>query len=71
MTVSLLKSLALDLNAPVDDRNVSTLKRPVLVGDLLVQPGAAFAAAQNGYPKDQGPNFVTHHYAGSWKHDDE
>jgi mannan polymerase II complex HOC1 subunit len=71
MTLSLVKSLTAELGELIDDRNISSIKRPVLVGDVLVLPTAAFAASQGGYPKDQGAYLVTHHYAGSWKHDDE
>lgn len=67
MTIGLLKSLGLRLKKAVDDRNFSHIKEPRLIGDVLILPGNAFAAAQNGYPDDQGEKFVSHHYSGSWK----
>jgi hypothetical protein len=54
----------------VDDRDFSGIKHPKLVGDVLIMPGVSFAAAQNGYPKDQGDALVSHHYEGSWKQAD-
>ncbi|KHN93889.1 Glycosyltransferase, DXD sugar-binding motif protein [Metarhizium album ARSEF 1941] len=67
MTLAVLQSLSRMLGRTVDDRDVAGLRRPRLVGDVLVMPGAAFAAQQNHYPTDQGEPLVTHHYAGSWK----
>lgn len=67
LTWSVIRSLEMTLGQPVDDRNVSGLHAPKLVGDVLVMPGVAFAAFQNGEPGDQGPALVSHHYAGSWK----
>jgi hypothetical protein len=32
-------------------------------------PGNSFGALQSGFPKNQGPALVTHHYAGSWKNE--
>jgi hypothetical protein len=57
------------LDTTIDDRNISGLKVPKLIGDVLVMPGNAFAASQSGFPEDQGPRLVTHHYAGTWKND--
>ncbi|KAJ5568989.1 hypothetical protein N7450_011475 [Penicillium hetheringtonii] len=70
MTFSVLDSLAQVLGRPVDDRDFSGIKRPKLVGDVLILPGVSFAATQNGNPTDQGDPLVTHHYAGSWKQAD-
>lgn len=70
MTIALLESLGQLLGRVVDDRDFSGIKHPKLVGDLLIMPGVSFAAAQNGYPKDQGDALVTHHYEGSWKQAD-
>jgi hypothetical protein len=67
MTIAILESLGQLLGRTVDDRDFSGIKRPKLVGDVLIMPGVSFAAAQNGYPKDQGDALVTHHYEGSWK----
>lgn len=69
MTRSIVKSMEMTLDDTVDDRNISGLLTPKLVGDVLILPGNSFAASQNGYPEDQGPPFVAHHYAGSWKND--
>lgn len=67
MTIGIVESLSETLNQVVDDRMISNAKEPRLVGDVLVMPNNAFAALQAGYPTDQGPVLVTHHYAGSWK----
>ena len=69
MTRSIVRSLGMMLERTVDDRDISDLKEPRLVGDVLVLPGNAFAASQSGYPEDQGPKLVTHHYAGTWKNE--
>ncbi len=69
MTRSIVKSLEMTLDTTIDDRNISGLKVPKLIGDVLIMPGNAFAASQSGYPEDQGPRLVTHHYAGTWKND--
>jgi mannosyltransferase OCH1-like enzyme len=71
MTVAILKSLGQLLDRPVDDRDFSGIKQPKLVGDVLIMPGNAFAALQNGNPTDQGDVLVTHHYEGSWKKEDQ
>ncbi|PNY28740.1 Glycosyltransferase, DXD sugar-binding motif protein [Tolypocladium capitatum] len=67
MTLSIVQSLGEMLGRTVDDRDIAGIKKPQLVGDVLVLPGAAFAALQNGFPKDQVQPLVSHHYAGSWK----
>ncbi|KAK2630004.1 hypothetical protein QTJ16_000824 [Diplocarpon rosae] len=69
MTRSVIKSLQLQLKEKIGDRNTSGLTEPKLLGDVLILPGNAFASQQNGYPVNQGPALVTHHYAGSWKND--
>jgi len=69
MTRSIVKSMELVLEDTVDDRNISGLHEPKLIGDVLILPGNAFAARQSGYPSDQGPTYVEHHYAGTWKND--
>jgi alpha 1,6-mannosyltransferase len=69
MTWSIVKSLGNILGETIDDRNISQLHEPKLVGDVLIMPGNSFAASQSGYPEDQGPQLVTHHYAGTWKND--
>ncbi|TAQ88940.1 hypothetical protein B7494_g2719 [Chlorociboria aeruginascens] len=63
MSRGILRSLSTMLEETIDDRNISNVKEPRLVGDVLILPNAAFAAAQGGYPTDRGPTFVTHHYA--------
>jgi mannosyltransferase OCH1-like enzyme len=70
MTISILDGLTKLLGREVDDRDFSGIKHPKLVGDVLIMPGVSFAAAQNGYPKDQGDALVSHHYEGSWKQAD-
>jgi mannosyltransferase OCH1-like enzyme len=70
MTIALLDGLSQLLGRTVDDRDFSGIKHPKLVGDLLIMPGVSFAAAQNGYPKDQGDALIMHHYEGSWKQAD-
>ncbi|KAJ5143629.1 CAZyme family GT32 [Penicillium bovifimosum] len=67
MTVAILDSLGQLLGRTVDDRDFSGIKRPKLVGDVLIMPGVSFAALQNGNPTDQGDALVSHHYEGSWK----
>lgn len=67
MTLGIAKSLSQMLGRTIGDRDIAGIRRPHLVGDVLVLPGAAFAALQNGYPTDQGKPLVSHHYAGSWK----
>ncbi|KAK2603657.1 hypothetical protein QQS21_004130 [Conoideocrella luteorostrata] len=67
MTLGIAKSLSQMLGRTIDDRTIAGIKKPHLVGDVIVMPGAAFAAFQNGYPTDQGEALVSHHYAGSWK----
>lgn len=69
MTRSILKSLGLLLNETIDDRNISLVLTPKLIGDVLVLPGYSFAAGSNRYEGGQevGPPLVAHHYAGTWK----
>jgi mannosyltransferase OCH1-like enzyme len=67
MTLGIVQSLGEMLGRTVDDRHIAGIKKPHLVGDVLIMPSAAFAAFQNHYPKDQGEPLVSHHYAGSWK----
>ncbi|KAI9647261.1 hypothetical protein NHQ30_003644 [Ciborinia camelliae] len=69
MTNAIMKSLQETLGETLDDRNISStkLKQPVLLGDVLILPGGAMAALQNGNPTDEGEALVSHHYSGSWK----
>lgn len=71
MTIAILESLGQLTDTTVDDRNFSGIKHPKLIGDVLIMPGASFAATQNHNPTDQGPTLVTHHYEGSWKQADQ
>ncbi|KAK2749685.1 hypothetical protein FQN57_005907 [Myotisia sp. PD_48] len=67
LTRGVAASLGKMLGYPVLDRHVAKIKKPTMLGDVLLMPGNAFAARQNGFPKDQGDALVTHHYDGSWK----
>ncbi|KAF9887942.1 hypothetical protein FE257_009464 [Aspergillus nanangensis] len=67
MTVAILKGLGQLLGTVVDDRDFAGIKKPKLIGDVLIMPGNSFAARQNGFPVDQSEVLVTHHYEGSWK----
>ncbi|ODH52357.1 hypothetical protein GX48_01420 [Paracoccidioides brasiliensis] len=67
MTLGILESLSCMLGRRVDERDFSRGKKPRVLGDVVIMPGNAFAAKQNGYPTGQGPVLVTHHYEGSWK----
>ena len=67
MTIGIVESLSHMFDRTIDDRDIARITEPRVVGDVVVLPGIAFAARQNGYPTDQGDMLVTHHYAGSWK----
>lgn len=69
MTLAIFSSLEEMLGEKLDDRNISStkLKEPILLGDVLILPGAAMAAQQNAMPEDEGEYLVSHHYSGSWK----
>lgn len=72
LTRSILKSVELTLGRPVPRRSVENIREPVLVDNVLILPGHAFADATNDFSQDggrPGPVLVTHHYAGSWKND--
>lgn len=70
MTLSIMDSLGQLLGRTVDDRDFHAIRRPQLLGDVLIMPGVSFAARQNRYPTDQGHPLATHHYEGSWKKED-
>ncbi|OWP05704.1 hypothetical protein B2J93_1753 [Marssonina coronariae] len=53
LTRSVVKSLELQLKETIGDKNVSGLTEPRLLSDVLILPGNAFAALQNGHPKNQ------------------
>jgi alpha 1,6-mannosyltransferase len=69
MTRSLLESVGTMLGETIDERNISLVLEPRLIGDVLVLPGYSFGAGSNRYEEGQviGPPLVTHHYAGTWK----
>jgi hypothetical protein len=69
ITLAILESLSRTTGEDIGKANISELKEPRLLGDVLVLPQAAFAALQGGFPKDQGPYLVSHLYAGTWKND--
>ncbi|PWY83772.1 hypothetical protein BO94DRAFT_114621 [Aspergillus sclerotioniger CBS 115572] len=69
LTLAVLGSLSRGLGERVGRMNITGVREPRLLGDVLVLPQAAFAARQGGYPSDQGPYLVSHHYAGSWKNE--
>ncbi|KAF4625196.1 hypothetical protein G7Y89_g12976 [Cudoniella acicularis] len=69
LTTSVVKSMGREMGEAINDSHFTGLKEPKLLGDVLLLPGNAFAASQNGFPKDQGPALVTHHYAGTWKNE--
>ena len=69
LTRGVMKSLGNIRNETFDVGGVSRLLEPVLVEDVLILPGFAFAASSNNYVGKNvtGMALVTHHYAGSWK----
>jgi len=69
ITLAILESLRRTTGEDIGKHNVTGLREPRLLGDVLVLPQAAFAALQGGFPKDQGPYLVSHLYAGTWKND--
>ncbi|KKK18989.1 hypothetical protein ARAM_001485 [Aspergillus rambellii] len=69
ITIALLQSVSAATGQDIQKQAILNLKEPTLIGDILVLPQAAFAALQGGFPKDQGPYLVSHHYSGSWKND--
>lgn len=66
LTRSALRSVGEMLQRPVDYNEISNLTEPMLLGDLLILPGYAFAALMNYYTDVDkiGPELVQHHYAG-------
>lgn len=67
LTRGVLKSLEMLRGEAVEMDSISRLLEPVLVEDVLILPGFAFAATSNKYVNGSGTALVTHHYAGSWK----
>ena len=70
-TSSVLKSLKSSLGRDFEEKSISAIDEPKLVGDVLILPGYSFSHSSNRYtPEDkQSPVLVTHHGAGSWKND--
>ena len=67
-TRGVIKSLESSLQKSIDNKEISHLLEPMLVGDVLILPGYSLARSMNTYETNNtGPAFVTHHYAGSWK----
>lgn len=69
ITLAFLESLSRTTGEDIGKPNISEVREPRLLGDLLVLPQAAFAGLQAGFPDDQGPSLVSHLYAGTWKND--
>lgn len=67
LTRGVLRSLEMVRGEAVEMDSISELLEPVLVEDVLILPGFAFAATSNKYVNESGVALVTHHYAGSWK----
>lgn len=69
-TRSLLQSLANTLRHNIERDSIENILEPVLLDNVLILPGNAFANATNHFEElgePSGPVLVTHHYAGSWK----
>lgn len=51
------------------DEEAKGLRKPKLIGDVLIMPGRAFASSANVYKEGEraGGSLVAHHYVGSWK----
>lgn len=71
-TRSVMKSLVETLGYQIDRHDVENILEPILLDNVLILPGNAFANATNHF-EDLGessvPVMVTHHYAGSWKNE--
>ncbi|KAH8908311.1 hypothetical protein BR93DRAFT_876274 [Coniochaeta sp. PMI_546] len=70
-TRSILKSLSSSVEGQIYEQSLSNLRKPRLVGDVLILPGYAFAASTNHYHEKEtlGPVLVTHHYASTWRNE--
>lgn len=71
-TVSVLDSVGRAREAMVDRDDVEGIVDPLLLDNVLILPGNAFANWTNDFEKLGEPSvpvMVTHHYAGSWKND--
>lgn len=73
MTRSIIKSLEMTLRRPIEREEIENIQEPVLVDNVLILPGYAFASATNDFSDvdggQPGPSLVTHHFAGSWKNE--
>ncbi|TPX16055.1 uncharacterized protein E0L32_000389 [Thyridium curvatum] len=71
MTEGIFRSLERQRGGDKIDRaELSNLRQPKMIGDVLILPGYSLAMSSNKYEGEQvGPSLVTHHYAGSWKND--
>lgn len=69
VTWGLYEALRYHLRLPFEWYNVTGLKEPMLVDDVLFLPINAFGSNQphshSGDPA-YGPIFLTHHFSGSW-----
>lgn len=67
-TRSVLKSLGASMGTAIPMSNISQIKEPTLVGDVLILPGSAFSNTTNFFKKEERyPVLAVHHYLGSWK----
>lgn len=69
-TRSLIQSLVNTLGHSIDRNSIENILEPVLLDNVLILPGNAFANATNHFEElgeSSVPVLVTHHYAGSWK----
>lgn len=71
LTRSIYKSVENTWGASINHTTISNILKPVLIQDVLLFPGYAFADSSNKYSEEEKPllgqKLVTHHYAGSWK----
>lgn len=71
-TRSIMRSLAEQMGVEIDRHDVENIVDPLLLSNVLILPGNAFANLTNHFEDSDPssmPELVTHHYAGSWKND--
>lgn len=70
-TRSVLKSLRATTGLDIPMSNISHIREPRLVGDVLILPGSAFSNTTNFFPEaeERYPVLAVHHYLGSWKNE--
>lgn len=71
-TRSVIRSLDETLGYQVDRHDIENIVEPILLDNVLILPGNAFANATNHFEElgeSSVPVMVTHHYAGSWKNE--